>query len=85
MNIQFATCNRVIALGYLQKLYPDRSITDTPESAKPLLDIVEKDIIRIPDPDMHGKQVGVCPSKNWDEAKETEYIKILQAFHDKYK
>lgn len=85
MNIRFETCDRKRALQFLQKLYPDSTITDTEDSAKAVLDIVEKDIIRIPDPSMHGQRVGVIPSRNWVDSQKDEYVDILTKFHNKYK
>ena len=83
MKLQFATCNRKTALGFLQKLYPDNTITDTDNSAKDILDLVEADIVRIPDPYFHGPAVAIFPSKNWDETKRTEYTTTLKDFHRK--
>lgn len=68
MNIEFATCDREKALSFIQRVYPLRDITDTPGCAGPLLDLVEKDIIRIQDPMMCGSKIAVSPqAKNWDE------------------
>lgn len=57
MSIQFATCDRRRALGFLKKLYPSCDIQDAPDSAGPVLDFVARDIIRIGDPDFHNGQV----------------------------
>ena len=70
MTIQFATCERRRALEFIQKVYPGRNIEDTPESISTLLDLVEKDIIRIQDPNMYGKRIGVVPGRNWTEDDE---------------
>jgi len=67
MSFAFATCDRRRALQFLQKLYPSKQITDTPESAGPLLDFVEADVVRITDPDFHRGEV--IQSKNWDDLK----------------
>lgn len=68
MNIEFSTCERNRALQYIQKVYPSSVVTDTPDCAGPLLDLVEKDIVRIQDPMMYGQQIAVSPNaKNWDE------------------
>jgi len=78
--IRFETCERKRALGFLQKFYPSRNLEDS-EKIKALLDLVERDIIRIPDPDMHpGGQV--FPSTNFDKTKSDEYLKILMEFHN---
>lgn len=68
MNIEFATCDRKRALSFIQSVYPLRDITDTPECAGHLLDLVEKDIVRVQDPMMYGNKIAVSPNaKNWDE------------------
>lgn len=70
MNIEFATCDRWRALEYIQHVYPSKTITDTPESAGPLLDYVERDIVRIQDPFMYGNTIRVVPGNKWVEDKE---------------
>lgn len=82
MNIQFATCERGRALGFLKKLYPSRQVEDTPDSAGEVLNYVEKDIIRIPDPDIHGMRVAVYPSNNWKPELQDEVYSALLRFHD---
>ena len=64
MILRFETCDRSRALGFLQRLLPAYVVEDTPECAGPLLDFVEADVIRIPDPDHHPSGA-VFPSKNW--------------------
>jgi hypothetical protein len=81
MNIEFATCDRRTALGYIQKVYPGKVITDTPDSAGPLLDLVEKDIVRIQDPMMYGSRIQVSPNaNNWNEKYKEEVIKACKLF-----
>ncbi len=78
MKVRFATCERKRALEYLRKFYPNRTLEDT-SGVKALLDLVEADIIRIPDPEFHpGGQV--FPSTNWEESKKDEYMKVVKAF-----
>ena len=67
MDIQFATAERSRALVYIQSVYPLKAITDTPQSAGKLLDLVAKDIVRIQDPAMHGNQIAVIPGNKWNE------------------
>lgn len=81
-SFMFATCDRQRALSFLKQLYPSRVIVDTSESAGPLLDYVEKDIVRIPDPMMHGNRVEVSPSTNWNEKYRDEIYKVAKTFHD---
>lgn len=82
IGFSFATCERKRALGFIQKVYPSKEIADTPESAGPLLDFVEKDVVRIQDPYMHGNQIQVIPGNKWVEDKETrqEIVKACEAF-----
>lgn len=79
MLIQFATCERDRALGFLKKFYPSREIKDE-GTTKAVLDLVEADVFRIPDPDFHAG--AIFPSKNWDESKRADYIAALTAFHE---
>ena len=57
MTFAFATCERRRALGFLKSLYPSSDVTDTEESAKDILDIIEADEMRICDPDFHSGQM----------------------------
>lgn len=83
MSFQFATCERVRALGFIQRVYSGDSITDTPDSAGPLLDFVEKDIVRIQDPMMHGDSPQVVPGNNWDEKYRDAVVVACEVFHGK--
>lgn len=83
MLIEFATCERSRALGFLQRVYPKATITDSKESAGPLLDLVEADVVRIQDPTMYGNQIAVRPGKNWDEGRRAECFLVANAFHMK--
>ena len=67
MNIEFATCTRHRALEFIQKACVGQTITDTPDSAGPLLDLVEKDIVRVQDPMMYGSRIGIVPGTKWSE------------------
>lgn len=66
-GFHFATCERGTALRFIKAVYPSYTIDDTPESAGLLLDFIEKDIVRVQDPMMHGNRPQIIPSKNWDE------------------
>jgi len=83
MRIEFATCDRKRALEYLQKVYPSKEITDTPDSAGPLLDFVEKDIVRIQDPFMYGMTIKVIPGNKWEESDEIRnlIVKACEIIH----
>ena len=70
MGVQFATCERRRALEFIQRVYPSKEITDTDDSAKQLLDFVEKDLVRIQDPMMYGNRIQVVPGKNWIESED---------------
>lgn len=81
MTIQFVTCCRKTALGYLQEVYPSKEISDTPESVGKLLDFVEKDIVRIQDPRMYGSTIQVVPATNWDEKHREDIVNACLIFH----
>lgn len=81
----FATCERRRALEFLQILYPNAKNPITDEGVtKALLDLVEKDILRIPDPAMHGMRVAIMPSKNYVETPENRAActKACLDFHE---
>ena len=81
MNIEFATCERSRALGFIKQVYPSKIITDTPDCAGPLLDLVEKDIVRIQDPFMYGSQIAVSPNaNNWKEEYRDKVISACKLF-----
>ena len=81
MNIEFATCERKRALEFIQKVYPSRVITDTADSAGPLLDFVEQDIVRIQDPTMYGGRIEVSPNAtNWHEDHRSAVIAACKVF-----
>lgn len=81
MSFHFATCERARALGFIQKVYPSKTITDTPESAGPLLDFVAQDIVRVQDPMMHSMSPQVIPGKNWNESYRDAVIAAAMIFH----
>lgn len=56
MSFAFATCERGRALGFLKKLYPSVEVKDEGDVSD-VLDFVERDVIRICDPDFHGGTV----------------------------
>ncbi len=80
--IRFDTRNRQRALTFLQGHYPNCIIEDAEESASAVLDLVEGDVFRIPDPSAHGGSI--YPSKNWPDNKENQKAAIatLQEFHN---
>lgn len=65
MSFMFASSNRSLALEFLQKIEPSVNLTDTEDSAKDLLDIIERDEIRVTDPSFHAPQI--VQAKNWNE------------------
>ena len=81
MTIEFATCERGRALEFIQRVYPSKKITDTPDCAGPLLDLVEKDIVRIQDPTMYGNRIGVSPNADkWEEKYRDEVVAACKLF-----
>lgn len=82
MYINFATCERKRALEYLREVLPSKDLKDTPESAGPFLDYVEKDIVRVQDPMMYGSQIAITPSTNWDEKHRQPLTEASKVFFD---
>lgn len=81
MNIEFATCERLRALRFIQQVYPSKKITDSHDCAGPLLDLVEKDIVRIQDPSMYGNRIEVSPNAaNWKEEYREQVIAACKLF-----
>lgn len=80
MYIQFATCERKRALSFLQTAAPNDGITDTPESAGPLLDLVEKDVLRVQDPMMHGNKIAVVAGNKYDDSHEKNVQEVAAQF-----
>lgn len=79
--MEFATCERSRALQFIQQVYPNKSITDTPDCAGPLLDLVEKDIVRVQDPMMYGSRIAITPNAtNWDESYRDQVIAACALF-----
>jgi hypothetical protein len=83
MAFQFATCERKRALEFIQRVY-DHDISDTPESAGPLLDLVAQDLVRVQDPMMHGTSPQVVPGTKWVESAEMreKVVAACKLFHD---
>lgn len=75
MTFVFATCDPIRALGFIQRLYP--SLTITKEDIPLILDLVSRDILRIPDPMMHGSRVTIQGGNNYSP-KYDEEIKLAQ-------
>lgn len=82
MKLHFATCERHRALAFIQRVYPDREITDTDDSAGPLLDLVERDVVRVQDPSMHARngQIAIIPGHHWDESHRGTVARAAQQF-----
>lgn len=74
-TLQFATCDRNRALGFLKAFYDNGKVEDK-GIIKEVLDLVQADIIRIPDPALH-QNGAILPSNNWDDARREEIIDTL--------
>lgn len=77
---RFATCERGRALGFLTKFYPSTEVKDEGATSD-VLDLVEKDIIRIPDPAFHPNGV-ITMSKDTPKEEEAMVVATLQTMHD---
>lgn len=65
MSFAFATCDRKRALDFLQRSFPDKGLSDE-GAVKDVLDLVEADIIRVGDPDFHGRG-RIYPQASYEE------------------
>jgi hypothetical protein len=79
-SVRFETRNRQQALKFLQRWYPDTEVHDTPDDAGAVLDLVEADVIRIPDPALHPNGA-IFPSNNWNADRYAEVVNALDALH----
>ena len=80
MILQFATCERARALDFIRRVYPTRTVDDSPECAGPVLDLVERDIVRIQDPLMYGPTIQVVPGVHWDESNRDAVASVCKRF-----
>lgn len=85
MYVEFATCERQRALRYIQHVYPSKTVTDTPDSAGPLLDLVEQDVVRVQDPQMYGPMIAIVPGDKWveDVTKRAEVAAVASTLHER--
>lgn len=51
MSFAFATCERKKALSFLKKIYPENDVSE--DNISDLLDLIERDEVRVTDPDFH--------------------------------
>jgi len=80
MALSFATCERTRAFQFLEEFYPKRDISSEAPEVIAVLDWVEKDVIRIPDPAFHPGG-GIVTGKNYQNEQRDEVMKALEAFH----
>jgi len=76
-SVIFGTNNRETALKYIQQSEPSKKHTE--ESAVKLLDLVEKDVIRIGDPFMYGGKSPITPSDAYTEDMHTEVMTAINS------
>jgi hypothetical protein len=67
MSFYFATCDPRMAMDFMTKLYPYKEVTK--ESISELLGLVEKDILRVQDPDFHKPAQVIAGNKYKPEHK----------------
>jgi len=82
MNIHFATNDRAMALRFIRAALPDRQVEDSPSSAGPLLDLVERDIVRVQDPMMHGQTIAIIASDGWTEQHREAVVAACRLLHE---
>jgi len=76
-TVIFGTNNRKTALEYIQRSEPSKNHTE--ESAVKLLDLVEKDVVRVGDPFMHGGKSPITPSDTYTDDMHNE---VMTAIND---
>ncbi len=83
-GFMFATCNKQMALRHLRLAYPGYEITE--EDVIKIMPYIEKDIVRIQDPEFHSPPQVVAGS-NWveDEEKRKQISKDFKEFQDSLK
>ena len=79
MNINFATSERATALQYMQRAEPSKNYTE--ESAGPILDLVENNIMRIGDPFMYGGKAPLFPSDGFNESMRSEVMSAIKSIN----
>jgi len=80
MEITFATSERNTAFGYIQKVYPSKTITEN--QCSKLLDLVQRDILRIQDPMMYGNRIGVIAGNKYSSEFKPEIDSAIQQLKD---
>lgn len=73
--VRFETSDRQRALGFLKTFYPSAIVEDVGEVAR-VLDLVARDVFRIPDPSLHPNGA-ILPSKNMTAEIMPEAVKAL--------
>lgn len=68
MHIQFASSQwNPYARGFIQKMYPSRKVDDA--KLGKLIDLVNRDVLRVQDPDFH-KPCGIIAGQNYESGKD---------------
>ena len=78
MNIAFATCNRRVAEKFIQEVNP--SVVINFDNCKKLLDLIERDVLRVCDPMMHGKAGLVIGGKNYSKSFDKSIAEAQREF-----
>ncbi len=74
----FATCDRYKALQFLKDLYPSCEVNE--DNTKEILDLVEKDILRVCDPKYHrGSIIGAT---NFKPVMQSDIQEIIERFNE---
>jgi len=79
MSIVFATCNLNMAIGFIDKMYPDRADI-TASDIQLLSKLIKEDVLRVQDPDFH-RPCQIVGDNKYDEATHSKDIeKALKEF-----
>ena len=81
MSIMFVTCDKERALGFINKMYPENE--DLVLDEIPLLiDLIEKDILRVQDPEFHNP-CQIVAGKNYSEDYNEDIQDAINELKDK--
>lgn len=77
VRFNFATCDRQRAFHFLH-IVTGEPVKDEPGAAKELLDLIEKDIVRLQDPSMYGNRIAVLAGTLWDSSHREAVVKACK-------
>lgn len=80
MEIQFATCDEVLAKRHIIKSYPGCKIDFAAPAIEAVLDLIRRDVVRVTDPDFH--RPAIVPSRGYNGDMHAEVYAASKAMHE---